>query len=386
MVNDSSNSKRTVKYIAFYSDDADRYPRSLAALDKIRYVCEAIENAGFRVELLSLCDVSLNGVKQSGQSKLLNHSQLFLPKTFVKNNLLKKIQHRLFRDRWRYLFLNKHIDNGDVILAYHSLPVLRYVSRIKKKKNVKLVLELEEVYSRLRKTGLKESGKEEALINLSDGFLFSSEVLQDKYILDSCSKPSAVINGVYHVNRVATKDDRLERIVYAGGFAPERGVDAVIKLSQFLPPNYSIHILGSGSKEEIERVVNLISSVKSDQCCSVVFHGEKRGNEYTSFLQSCDIGICLQDPADDFNKYEFPSKIFSYLSNGLYVVSTDTIQLQKSPIYDYITISTSSKLEDIAKTIKEMDADELKNPAEVLEYLDKKAIQDVKQLMEAFYE
>ena len=388
MRDESLNNRRTIKYIAFYSNEKDRYPQSLAAIDKINYVCEVLENAGFRVELLSLCDVSLNAPKQSYQGQLLKHSQLFLPKTYYKKNWLKKIQYRLLRDRSRLSFLNKHIDSGDIVLAYHSLPVLRYVSRIKKKKEIKCVLELEEVYSKLRHSNSnpKKIEKEERLINQCDAFLFSSEVLKEGFRSGFNLRPSAVINGVYHANRILPKNERLKRIVYAGGFAPERGVDAVIELSQYLPRSYSIHILGSGTVEETKRVINLISNVKSDSCCSVVFHGEKRGEEYTSFLQSCDIGICLQNPEDDFNKYEFPSKVFSYLSNGLYVVSTDIIQLQKSPVYDYITIAPSNRLEDVAKAIMSMNVDELKNPAEILEYLDKKAVQDIKQLMEGFYE
>lgn len=388
MRDESLNNRRTIKYIAFYSNEKDRYPQSLAAIDKINYVCEVLENAGFRVELLSLCDVSLNGPKQSHQEQLLKQSQLFLPKTFYRKNLLRKIQHRLFRDRSRFAFLNKHIDDGDIVLAYHSLQVLRYVSRIRKRRDIKLVLELEEVYSKLRQSNSnpKKIEEEERLINQCDAFLFSSEVLKEGFRSESILKPSAVINGVYHMNRILPKNDRLERIVYAGGFAPERGVDAVIELSQYLPRNYSIHILGSGTKEETERVVNLISSLNSDNCCSIVFHGEKRGEEYTSFLQSCDIGICLQNPEDVFNKYEFPSKVFSYLSNGLFVVSTDIVQLQKSPVYDFITIAPSNNLGDVANTIMNMDVAKLKNPAEVLEYLDKKAVQDIKQLMEGLYE
>jgi hypothetical protein len=56
---------------------------------------------------------------------------------------------------------------------------------------------------------------------------------------------------------------------------------------------------------------------------NVVLLRELKGKEYNNFLHSCTYGLILQDPYLEYNYSSFPSKMLSYLSNGLTVISPD---------------------------------------------------------------
>ena len=56
------------------------------------------------------------------------------------------------------------------------------------------------------------------------------------------------------------------------------------------------------------------------------------GEDYIRFIQSCDIGLSTQNPDAAFNATSFPSKILSYMANGLRVVSIRIPAIERSAV------------------------------------------------------
>ena len=48
------------------------------------------------------------------------------------------------------------------------------------------------------------------------------------------------------------------------------------------------------------------------------------------FIQKCQIGLCTQNIDAAFNTTSFPSKILSYMSNGLEVVGVNIAAIKNS--------------------------------------------------------
>ena len=89
----------------------------------------------------------------------------------------------------------------------------------------------------------------------------------------------------------------------------------------------------------------------SEPHCQISFHDPLDGDDYLKFIQSCEIGLYTQGEDGIDIDTSFPSKLMSYLSNGLRIVATKTKPLELSEISDVIYFSDSNSGEDIAKAI-----------------------------------
>ena len=88
--------------------------------------------------------------------------------------------------------------------------------------------------------------------------------------------------------------------------------------------------------KEKEEVIKLIGEVSKESNCKVTFDGLKKGEEYKKFLQSCHIGLSTQNPEKEFNNTSFPSKVLSYMSNGLRVVTVKIPVIKTAEVSDYM--------------------------------------------------
>ena len=84
----------------------------------------------------------------------------------------------------------------------------------------------------------------------------------------------------------------------------------------------------------------------------MTYDGLKSGEDYIRFLQSCDIGLSTQNPDAAFNATSFPSKVLSYLSNGLHVVSIRIPAIVTSAVGDLLSYYDEQTPEKIAAAIR----------------------------------
>ena len=87
----------------------------------------------------------------------------------------------------------------------------------------------------------------------------------------------------------------------------------------------------------------------------VIYDGLLSGEEYIRFIQSCDIGLSTQNPDAAFNATSFPSKILSYLSNGLRVVSIRIPAIEGSDVGDKLFYYDEQTPKQIADAILSVD-------------------------------
>ena len=143
-----------------------------------------------------------------------------------------------------------------------------------------------------------------------------------------------------------------------------------------------MHILGFGNEEETKSMKDLISEVSKKSVATVTYDGLLSSEEYIRFIQSCDIGLSTQNPDAAFNATSFPSKILSYMSNGLRVVSIRIPAIEGSAIGKYMYYYDKQTPEEIAKAIMTVNLNDDYNGRQVISKLDAEFSYDIAKLME----
>ena len=205
--------------------------------------------------------------------------------------------------------------------------------------------------------------------------IFPTELLNEK--INTQKKPYAIIHGTYQVEpdrKCNIFQDELQKkihCVYAGTFDPRKGgAIAAAAAAEFLPENYHIHILGFGNDEEKKKMQDLIAKLASKTVCGISYDGLLSGEDYIRFIQSCDIGLSTQNPDAAFNATSFPSKILSYMANGLRVVSIRIPAIEGSAIGEHMYYYDRQTPEEIAKAILSVDMSDKTDPRTIIADLD----------------
>ena len=177
-------------------------------------------------------------------------------------------------------------------------------------------------------------------------------------------------------------DDKIH-VVYAGTFNPTKGgAAAAVAAAEFLSDKYHVHIIGFGSEQEKDSVIKQINETKKRTACEITFDGLKLGEEYTLFLQKCDIGLSLQNPDSVYNETSFPSKVVSYLSNGLRVVSIRIKALETSAVDGIITYYDCQDPKEIAKAIMKIKIDDSYDSRSLITKLNNETCISIKKMIE----
>ena len=148
------------------------------------------------------------------------------------------------------------------------------------------------------------------------------------------------------------------------------------------PDNFFVHILGFGSTQAIEKLEQQIKSVNEKRkktCCQ--YHGTLTGDALRDFLHSCEIGVNPQYEGDYMNT-AFPSKILSYLTHSLKVVSTEIKSVKLSKVSPFITFAVSDGPKDIAQAIIKAASGDAADCENAVKELDADFAKDIKALIE----
>jgi glycosyltransferase involved in cell wall biosynthesis len=115
------------------------------------------------------------------------------------------------------------------------------------------------------------------------------------------------------------------RFVYAGSLDAPRGVDLLLDTIQLLPETgWQLDITGSGPLESRVRLIATHPSFKR----RVVFHSVLDAKAHSCLLAESNVGLNLQRSSNPISQVTFPSKIFSYLSAGLLVISSRASEVE----------------------------------------------------------
>ena len=280
--------------------------------------------------------------------------------------------------------LLKYRHNENLIIIYHSRYFLSPILRLTSKWRLPYLLEMEEVYADIR-GGERTRTKELEVVKRSQGLILSSETIRTH--ISSQDKQCVVCHGDYRtqelvdIDKFSKKDGRIH-LVYAGTLEIEKGgARFAVAAARYLSSQFHLHILGFGTKREVMDIESRIAAVQPTTGCNITFHGKLTGSEYSAFIQSCDIGLSTQNMDDEFNETSFPSKILSYLNNGLKVVSGKIKVIEESDLKSIVFFYSNNSAQSIAECILEASNSETPDPVGVIRQMDLNCLRSLERML-----
>jgi glycosyltransferase involved in cell wall biosynthesis len=132
--------------------------------------------------------------------------------------------------------------------------------------------------------------------------------------------PTEVVPGfVVPTDRPEPFNEPEVRLLYSGTLDRARGVDLLMEALEHMPDRgWHLDICGSGPMEgEVSRRAS-----DEQMAGKVEFHRSLKPEDYYRLLRSCHVGLNCQRAGDPVSGVTFPSKVFTYLSAGLVVLSS----------------------------------------------------------------
>lgn len=374
---------KKIFYMAYYNstNSSERRNAVLSSVNKMNYICEALENNGYNTEIVSASGTTEKKFCKSKKVKLTDKTTLKLFSSLPRLNRIVSVIDRVILKTKLFLYMIKNTNKDSIVMVYHSLGYMSLVKRLKKLKGFKLIIEAEEIYGDVIGDE-KTSQKEYEFFKIADAFIFPTELLSEK--VNTEKKPEAIIYGTYHIEKELPKlfSDGKIHCVYAGTLDPRKGgAAAAVEAALFLNGDYHIHILGFGNEKEKAEMLNTIDNISKKSKADITYDGLLSGEEYIKFIQSCDIGLSTQNPNGKYNDTSFPSKILSYMANGLRVVSVRIPVVEESGIGKCVYYYDEQTPENIAKAIKSIDFSEEYDSRKTIGVLDKAFICVLKTML-----
>jgi len=384
---------KKIHYINFYLNQKEIEGRKLevAAQSKILYIMESLLKAGFKVDVVSTA-YTMDGMGFSPKKEIIispEERHIYLPSMSSKK-IIKKFK-KAFMQVQLFLYLFKKVKKDEIVLAYHSLAYMPILKLFKKLRNVKFILEVNDLYA-LHYTELKKitniKNKECNFFNLADGFLFASpfmiELVKDR-------KPSIISYGSYKVFPIKNRiNDGRIHVIYSGVIENLRkAAKLVTNAAIYLPEDYVIHIAGYGTEANLKEIVSLCNQInKIKGYTAIKYHGLLLGTEFNNLLDNCTIAVnCHSYSNEDLwkSKYSFPSKIPLNMGHNLYLVSYNMPLILESPFAKFATFFNEFTPEAIANAIINCSA-KIKNkdthriPIDLIRELDYAFVKSLKDL------
>lgn len=377
-----------MKLVCFY--DIEKYKSedrvfSPSTATVINYIADSLYKLGIPAEIISAAETRKTNGRFPKRSEPIREGVVLTQcaSNGYKNKILRilsKCKSRL----WLVYYLLKNTKKNEVVCFWDS-PVLYeplILFRMFDMKDVKILYYASEFYQYVIPMGKLKCKIERKLFNDADMLLVSTKLLDEK--INPSGKESIVLHGTY---RPAPRfedqfSDGLIHVVYAGVINSNKGSQKAVEIAAHLSSDYHINIIGYGKEDDIEELKRDIQRANVVNECKISYDGVLSGGGYYRYLQKCDIGLCSQDLSAKYNESAFPSKILSYLSNGLRVVSVNLKAVRESDIGSMVYYTASDSAEDFAKAILEMNMNKAYDSRAAIAALDTKFVEDLGALLE----
>jgi glycosyltransferase involved in cell wall biosynthesis len=384
------NKGKRIKYIGYYdiqkNKDKNRYSK-LSATNKMDYIIKTLNRNGYDVDIISPSYARNNKYCKGEKVSLIQHNRLILFPSLAwsdEMNIAGKVKRKsayIFNRVTIFIYLLFTIRKNEEVLVYHSLYLMNIIKLLKSLKSFSLILEINEIYQDVVDTTKKMQQYEYEFFNMAHKYIFSTELLNEK--INCIKKPYVINHGTYQVeeNRNAKFDDNKIHVVYSGTFDPRKGGAIAAAAAEFLPENYHVHIIGSGTKEDEDNLLKEIGRVLQIAKANISYDGLLSGEEYILFLQKCHIGLGTQNPNAEFNDTSFPSKILSYMANGLKVVSANIKAVKNSYVGRYLVLYDKQTSKEIANAIIKCSKANITDTRMIVSQLDEIFTHEIKYLL-----
>lgn len=375
---------KEIQYIGLYDTDAfktEKRSYTLSAVNKMNYIIQALQKAGYRVRVVSPAWTGhAEGRFPKRTTPISDNAELVCCSTFGAKGKLRRLFRILHSMFWLFWYLMKNTKKEESVLVYHTVYFSLPVRLAKFFRRFRLILETEEVYDNATKLAFPLNVMEKKLLAAADSYLFSTELLAKSF---DTNKPYACCNGIYApAKRLAEPlQDGKIHLLYTGIIDFEkRGAFNAVEATRYLDENYVLHILGFG---ETEKLCARIQELNQTNRCQIIFDGLRQGDDFIRYCEQCHIGLSTQSMSGAYLQTSFPSKILSYLSMGLSVVSCYVECVSACKIGDLVSYYHKDDPQEIAKAIRQVSVQE--GNAVILNrmaQLDDAFCEDMKRLIE----
>lgn len=353
-MNDENSGR--VFYVCFYAEPEVEsalatYP---SAIGKIDYIIHTLKRIPREVVVVSIAP-SRKGYF-GGYCKRIDslESHVYL-RSHTSPKWLRRKWGILRHHRTILSYLLKNVRRGDSVIVYHSLYNRFWLRLYRLFVPGRLILQIEDVFSELSPETEKYRKAEWAFFQKMQKCLCVNDLICKK--LPEVPE-KAVAYGSYTLPPNFKKEPRdTIRLVYAGVIEQERKAAFLAGEAMYhLTGNYELHILGFGREADLAALGDLIRRVNKDLGrTAITYHGRLNGEAYWRFLQNCDIALSTHAYTPESAAaadHTFPSKVISYLANGLPVVAQRLAVLESSRIADYCTFYEAPLPKEIAAAVK----------------------------------
>ena len=371
-------------YLCFYCEPEvegkiTSYP---SVISKIDYIAGTVKATGRKVRLVSIAPAQ-NGCFRGYEKQIdAKETHTYLPSVVSKNRILSKMCF-LINQMIILVYLLRNVKKEDTVLVYHSLYNRLWLNLYSRLGCRDVVLQIEDVFSELTPETRQFQKSEWNLLRRMKKCLCVNDVVYDSLQ----SVPKKIVS--YGSYLLPPKYDILPhnaiRLVYAGVIEQERkAAFLAVEAMAFLPEQYELHVLGFGSEENIAAMEALIGKINTKlERQAVTYHGRLSGEQYWQFLQGCDLALSTHAYTPESlsaANHTFPSKVLTYLANGLCVVAQRLDVLASSSVSDYFTFYENPNAEEIARAILAAPLQKGQAPRKAIEELDRCFAQQVKEL------
>lgn len=354
----SGGSMKKVYYVGFYDvlrQGIKVRSYSLAAARKMDFICDVLGELGYDVDILSPAYITAQGMGYVGArpETIGAGRRLILTPSWSAKNKLSRIARVLVSKAWLFAHLVRHCGRESDVVVYHNYQVSLPVLLAQKIRRFRLLLEIEEQYSMVWKLTPWQKWKEDLLLKHGgDGCMVVSELLAEKL---GVSDP-IVSYGNYNAYRGEIPDkanpERI-RLAYTGSIdRVKNSAYMALEIMPHLPEQYELKLSGpiaKGEETQFRAALEDVNRRCGRQACEYL--GVLNDEDYAQLLLSAHIALNLQQEGE-FGEFLFPSKILTYLSYNLPVVSTRGGSIVKSAVADLLNFADGYAAEDIVRAVR----------------------------------
>ena len=361
-----------IHYIGYYVDkyNENEYSYNVPGLKKMQYVAASLKSTGEDLSIFSVCKKKTKG-RLSAKNLQTEEGYNLTYRATSFGGLFEKVIDKIQFNREIDRYVKTYVKNNDTVVVYHSVNLTHRLIKHLKKKNIKWILEVEELYGYGASFDNPNVHKEIQDIKKFPKHIFVNNVLPDFL---GISQNYTVCYGSYipQEKPITAPHDKV-RVVYAGTIEQSKiGAYTAVEAARYLSSTYEMHIAGFGSAQAIAKLKDMIEENNRLDGCQIVYHGKLEGKELSDLLFSCEIGLSTYVIRLPFSNCVFPSKLTTYVCHGLKVVIGRSENFEKAEIAKGWTYYDQNDSQIIAQAVEKAHASECVDGYGLIEKLDKK--------------
>lgn len=376
--------KDNMYIVATYPDQAAQRPKGISAKPVVDFLVAGLHEHGIQTTILSPQGIESDEVRWASAHHYQGATPVLYQPSLGGRNKVVKAFNTVLSWMWLFALLGRHTKKGETILVYHSMNYLIPISLLRYFKRLRVVLYIGEFYQTLYPMSSIKRRMEKRYIKRADAYIFVTHLLIEQVkALRKDSFDHVTLYGPYMREILAHQDIEsiIIRLLYVGKISKDKGIERTIELAKYLNDQFEIRIIGYCESYDEEILMSRISESNQTNTCKIIFDGVKYGAEYTEYVQSCELGLVVQDMDAPFNANSFPSKILSFIANGLEVLAPDIPTIATSPFASSLYLYHDESAQEIAKIVKGIDFSQRRCHPQILDTLKTEFYKDLGALI-----